>query len=410
MSGYVRHHRFRELHKKPGSSRWWAFIPNPNGGRQLRESTGHTDDRAAHAWYLERVRQRPAHPSENQKERSLRDALNARVEWMKAARLQDDPTRRKLSQATIDFYVSKGRHLTRVLGADTLLSEIGHEEVRGYIMQRTEETSSGSTIAKELTALSMAMRFAKKDGVHCEAFQDIKPDDFVVTYVPKKRWLSEAEVDALLTVLVPKRGAVVAFIVATSATYPSEVVPVERSMVDAKNYVVHIPGTKRGSRKRTIVVPSHARRFLDYAVKHATGSGLKLFEPWGNVRGDLHDAARLLSMCPRCRSARLAWARHEGGATKLRAVDCAACGRTPAFAALSPNDLRRTFAQWLVRSGVPNELVSPLMGHKSTRMVEQVYGKRDATAVADLVELALRTAPKGALGCRPVVRKRAKGS
>lgn len=394
MPGYVRHKKFRELFKKPGSARWWAFLPNPHGGRQLRAPTGHVDDRAAHGWYLERVRQRPSDPASHTKERCLRDALNARIEWMNAARMNEDPTRKKPAAATVEFYAKKGRHLTRVLGADTMLSAIGHEQIRGYIVTRTTETASASTIAKELTALSMAMRLAKKDGVRCEAFRDIRPEDFGAIYVPRKRWLTEAEVDELLSVLAPKRAAVAAFIVATSATYPSEVVPVARTMVDG--YVVHIPGTKRGTRRRTIVVPSHARRFLDFATKYASGAKGALFEPWSNIRGDLHDAARLLSMCPRCRTSRLAWARHEDGATKLRAVDCKACKRQPAFAPLSPNDLRRTFAQWLVRSGVPNELVSPLMGHKDTRMVERVYGRRDATSVADLVELALRKAPKGA--------------
>lgn len=396
MPGYVRHKKFRELFKKPGSERWWAFLPNPAGGRQLREPTGHTDDRAAHAWYLERVRQRPTDPASHQKERSLRDALNVRIEWMTAARESDDPTRKKPAQDTIDFYGKKGRHLTRVLGADTPLSQIGHEQIREYIVQRTRETASGSTIAKELTTLSMAMRLARKDGVRCEPFRDLKPDDFAAKYVPRQRWLAETEADALLELLPAKRGAVVAFIVATGATYPSEVVPVARHMVDAKEYTVHLPGTKRELRDRTIVVPSHGRRFLDFALEHANGKGGHLFEPWSNIRGDLHDAARLLSMCPRCRDARLAWGRREAGCTKLRAVDCRACKRQRPFPALCPTDLRRTFSQWLVRSGVPHELVAPMMGHSSPRMLQLVYGKRDAASVATLVELALRKAPKGA--------------
>lgn len=383
---YVRNTRYRELFKKGGSNVWWCFVPNPDGGRALRETTGQRDERAAHRYYLARIRQsvRGPHQASDQKERTLLGALDARIEWLKAARiLLDDPTRKKPSAATIDFYIKKSRQLVRVLGGDTLLSEIGHEQMRAYIVQRTKETAVGSTISRELTALSKAMALARKDGVHCAVFRDIKPEDFRAVYVPRTRWLTEAELDALLEVLPAKRAAVVAFIVSTSATYPSEVVPVTRAMVDAKTGVVHIPGTKRATRKRTIVVPSHARKYLAFALKHA---GADLFEPWSNVRRDLDGAAARLSTCAACLKA----------GRKRRDAACPRCKATPPFAHLSPNDLRRTFAQWLVRSGVPNELVSPLMGHKDTRMVEKVYGKRDVVAVAELVEIALRRAPRGA--------------
>lgn len=387
---YVRSKRYPELFKPPGSSRWSCFIPNPEGGKQLRVPTRCRDERAAHEWYLARVRAPHGPTVATQKERTLRDALAARVEWLKSGRKNDDPTRRKLSAQTIDFYDKKSSPLIHVLGASTLLSAIGHEDVRRYITVRSE-TVKANTIGKELTTLSCAMRLARKDGVACAVFKDIVPEDFKAVYVPKDRWLTEAEVDALLGVLPAKRGAVVAFIVATSASYPSEVAPVRPSHV--KGHDVHLPGTKRGTRNRHLKVPSHARRYLDLAVKHLTPSG---FERWTNIRGDLHDAARLLSMCQPCRGVRLAWARHEGGVTKPRKVSCRACKATPRFAPLSPNDLRRTFAQWLVRSGVPHELTYPMMGHSSPKMLEQVYGKRDARAVADLVEIALETAPKGA--------------
>jgi integrase len=175
---------------------------------------------------------------------------------------------------------------------------------------------------------------------------------------------------------------------------------VKRTDVNPKTYEVHVPGTKRKTRDRRLVVPSHARRFLDYALKHATGGPAgALFEPWSNIRGDLHDAARLLSMCGPCRGAHLDWARHAEGASRERLAatkDCKACKDAPKFEPLCPTDLRRTFVQWLVRSGVPHELVYPMAGHDSPRMLQMVYGKRDATSVADLVELALKRAPKAA--------------
>lgn len=41
------------------------------------------------------------------------------------------------------------------------------------------------------------------------------------------------------------------------------------------------------------------------------------------------------------------------------------------------NDLRRTFASWLIQGGVSNRIVADLMGHGTTRMVDMVYGKLD---------------------------------
>lgn len=394
MAGYTRSKRHPELFRPGRAKVWWAFVPNPEGGRKLRETTGHTDERAAHEWFLGRVRRDHGAveaAGKEGKQRCLKDALSSRVDWLRSARVHNDPTRKKLSPDTIEFYVNKSKPLVNVLGPDTLLSDIGHEEIRKYITARSA-TAKATTIGKELTALSMAMRLARKDGIDCPVFKDIVPEDFAATYIPRTRWLTEPEVENVASVLAPKRKPLFLFLVCTGATYPSEVRSIRPAHV--KGHIAHIPGTKATTRDRYVHVPSYGRRLLDLAVKGLGPSG---FESWSNIRGDLHDAARLLSMCAPCRDARLAWARHEVGATRPRTdEDCKACERTPEFLPMSPNDLRRTFAQWLVRSGVPYELAAPMMGHNSTKMLEQVYGRRNAAAVAALVELSLKKAPKGA--------------
>lgn len=386
---YIRSKRYPELFK-PNTSRWWCFIPRPEGGKAERVSTGHTDELAAHRWYLERVRA-PSSPVEAEakegKQRTLELALAARIDWLEAARKTNDKTRKRRSAATIQFYDKKGKPLVNILGADTLLSAIGHEEIRRYIVTRSA-TCKATTIGHELTTLSMAMKLARKDGVECPVFKDIVPEDFAVRYVPRTRWLPEDEADRVLAVLAPNHAGKVAFMIATGATFPSEVVTVTPSMVVASRHEVHIPGTKRDTRDRHIVVPRYARKYLTLALKHADGGAGLLFRPWVSVRRDLRAAAVRASTCADCVAAQTR--------RPARVTTCKGCLRLKWIAPFSPNDLRRTFAQWLVRSGVPYELAYPMMGHGSERMLQLVYGKRDARSVAALVDVALRKAPKGA--------------
>src|ERR1051325_5873135 len=58
---------------------------------------------------------------------------------------------------------------------------------------------------------------------------------------------------------------------------------------------------------------------------------------------------------------------------------------------VTPNDLRRTFASWLIQGGVSNRIVADLLGHASTRMVDLVYGHLDdATRRAAIARLPSR--------------------
>jgi integrase len=80
---------------------------------------------------------------------------------------------------------------------------------------------------------------------------------------------------------------------------------------------------------------------------------------------------------------------------------------------LSPNDLRRSAATWLVERGAPSNLVGSLLGHTSSRMVERVYGRvegaalgRALIAAAHLSQPIRKTAARGGLG--KTVKKRRK--
>src|SRR5262249_38124827 len=57
----------------------------------------------------------------------------------------------------------------------------------------------------------------------------------------------------------------------------------------------------------------------------------------------------------------------------------------PAFAALRPNDLRRTLASWLKQRGVDSMTVARLLGHTTSRMVEMVYEHLNDNSLIDAV-------------------------
>ena len=54
------------------------------------------------------------------------------------------------------------------------------------------------------------------------------------------------------------------------------------------------------------------------------------------------------------------------------------------------NDLRRTFASLLVQAGVPPHIVAKLLRHKSTAMVDKVYGRQTTESIEGLLEASLR--------------------
>jgi integrase-like protein len=55
--------------------------------------------------------------------------------------------------------------------------------------------------------------------------------------------------------------------------------------------------------------------------------------------------------------------------------DLSAACRRAGIAKVTPNDLRRTFASWLLQAGESNFVVAKMMGHSSTKMVETIYGQ-----------------------------------
>jgi len=220
-----------------------------------------------------------------------------------------------------------------------------------YISARRGEGVGEHTISKELITLRAALKAAKRAGLWRGDVAELLPVAFAPDYVPRDRWMTAAELKLLLAELLPGHAARVAFIVATSAG-ESEAAKMLRADVTPataeRGAQVPLRGTKRPTRWRPVPIEMTAQReLLTYALAHADGEGAELFTPWTNIRRDLERA------CIRARVEKV-----------------------------SPNDLRRSFAHWLRAEHVPLEVIGPLMGHSTTKMVQTVYGKQSPDELA----------------------------
>ncbi len=212
--------------------------------------------------------------------------------------------------------------------------------------------ASPHTVSKELITIRRALREAHERGV-----LPVMPSmpRHSPKYKPKETWLTPEQFELVNAELEPKRQRWAALAGLAGGSH-GEVERVEWSTVDLVRDRLRVPGTKRETRDRWVpIAPALKHRLLEVPLAERVGL---VVEHWGNVRRDLHQAV-------------------------VRAN--AKRPSQPPIPRVSPNDLRRTFASWLVQSGVPLLTVASLMGHSSTRMVEKVYGKLSQQNIDDAV-------------------------
>jgi integrase len=319
-------------------------------GKRHQTSTRTRDRKSAEALLREFERRAadPAYAASN--ETTLEGALTQLLRSRKS---------KGRSEETVNFYRSKSGHLTRLLGASLALAKLNARLVDDYVITRQDEGASNNTISKELTTLRGALKVAKRRGEFTGDIAAIMPDGFSAQYQPKERFLTAGEAQNLLAELTPDRAARVAFILATSARLGES----DRAMlsdVDLNHGLVRVRGTKTERSARMVPIVGAGHDLIQHCLRYAEGEGGLLFRPWGNIRRDLHEA-------------------------------CARAGIDP----VSPNDLRRTTATWMVMGGVSLHLISKVLGHRDTRMVERVYGQMPPEAL----KLALKQHLEGPDDC-----------
>ncbi len=281
--------------------------------------------------------------------------------WLEAGALDKSPR-------TLSCYAQKAGHLARLLGV-RLLSLLQRADVEAYLRQRLAEGAARDTCRKELVTLRQALRFAKARGWIGSRELDSFFPSFAAPYRPRDRYLTHAQAGALLAKLPPDRQLWVLLAVLAGLRL-SEVENLRWEDVDFDQSLLRVRGTKTSGSFRTVGLSPDLAGLLRELRR---GSG-QIVPAWPNVRRDLTVASRRAGV-PR----------------------------------VTPNDLRRSFASWLVQAGETNFVVSRLLGHSTTKMVDLVYGHLGRAqlreSVAKLPALA-DPAVRAVRARRPPPRKR----
>lgn len=314
---------------------WW--IAWYEGGVEVRKSTKETSRKLA-GLHLRRWQRDAADPSYS-------TAYEASVESAAERFLREVRAEGKAA-GTVNMYELKVRHVVQLLG-HTKLRDINHDHVLNYVTTREAEGAAHHTVHRELTALRRILKSASRVKEFTRDVGSVLPK-YAARYVPRTRFLTRAEVDAVMAHLPPERAAVVAYAIATASDLGS-LQRAERFDVELTTVIVH--GTKTKNRHRRIPRVSLFADLLDFAIKHADGTPPLMFKPWGNMRRDI-------------------------------AAACKRAGIPP----FTSNDLRRTSATWLVKRGVALNVAAKFMGHASTAMLQKVYGQLDTSDVGRLIE------------------------
>lgn len=306
-------------------------------GIKIRESTACRDQKAAEVYRRRRERELadPTHAAAHQA--TVRSAAGR---FLKELKLEGR------SEGTVNMYECKTGHIVRLLG-DIRLSQLDRADVIRFIEQRTAETAHSHTIHRELTALRRILRSAMGAKEFAVDPKTVLPR-YASGYVPRTRWLSENELDAVMSHLEPSRAAAVAFAVATAADYKSLWLA-ERC--DIGPTMILVRGTKTKARLRTVPRVAVFAHLIDFVLRHADGKNGLLFTPWDNMPRDLARA-------------------------------CERAGVEP----FTARDLRRTTGTWLLKRGVPINIAAKFMGHANTLMLQKVYGQLDAGDVGRLID------------------------
>ena len=317
--------------------RYW-YLRDRSGGHDTETATGCTDKKAAEAFQRQWERDRADPEGARRRSAAAQTTVQQALD-LALARHTAEHRAWHLADATLRYYDTKIARINATLGPDTPLAHVDAPRLDAYIVQRRDDGATDHTIYKELAALETALALARRGGLWDGRVEDVMPVGFGPKYEPRDRFLSVAEVRAVIAKLPPDRGAWVALACGAGA----ELAALERAQRgdwSKKSLTVRVRGTKNERRDRHVpVVLDVCRDLLAFAWKHAKGEKPTLLRPWAKHWRDLQRAARKAKIAP-----------------------------------FSLHSLRHTFAAWHLAAGVSWDDLARALGHVGTTMLHRVYG------------------------------------
>jgi integrase len=317
------------LYRRKGSGFWWVRTDPLDG---VPRSTGCRDLEAARLWRAARERLAADPAAIAAKTATLGHWVSRTIAMIARTR----------SAATVSVYETKLGHFRRIWGDDCALATITPDKLDAYVQERRGETSD-ETISREVRHLLYLLRLAKRSRSYAGDLSTLRPPDLHGRYVPRTRALRPAELDSLLGACGDSLGALVRVCVALGCRR-SEALGLTQA--DVAGSLAKIRGTKTPGSAREVPVLSVFQALLEQALPHLPVKAVST-----NVNRELYWACR-----------------------RAKVEHC------------SFNDFRRTHASWLLVRNVDRDHVRRLLGHKTTKLVDQVYGQLFPDQLAELIE------------------------
>lgn len=316
-----------ELYKRNGV--WWftAYYHEGSARKRVQRTTGirvdgtTTGKRTAQRVAAEREAALVAGEGRRAREETLGQAVTKLVRGKLTA---------GRAHATVAITIEKLKPVLAYFTSDHRVALMTQADLDRYA-EHALRTKMPGTVHRECRELVMAL-----EGVGLHRLQI---PEMGKIYKPRERVLNVDESRALLTAIRPERREhVLAY--RHLGLRQSELGRIEAPDVDLLAPDVRVKGTKTAAADRRIPLTSEMR--LVMARRCAERPVGPLFEPWGpsNALRELKAAAARAGLPP-----------------------------------LSFNDLRRSFCTELILKNVPTLYVAHLMGHTTTRMVEDTYAR-----------------------------------
>lgn len=307
-------------------------------GRTKRRSTATTDKVDALILLNEFIRTR--NPPPNAKDLTLAKTLEAYIE-ARTGHIVD-----------LKKQVTCAEKILVHFGKDTLAGSLTPSKVSAYTMKERARGISPDTIARTLSVLRAALKYAEKEGWLVAApFVPLPRKN-----PPRDRFLTKEECAALLRGCVESHVALFIIIALNTGARPGAILELEWRQVDLKGRRINLnPPNRPETDKGRPVVPINDK-LLDALTKAKQAATTPyVIEYAGNRVQSIYKGFR------------------------------AACRRAGVKNA-TPHTLRHTAATHMAMSGVEMYRISKLLGHTTTGTTERIYAKYSPDYLQDAVQ------------------------